>query len=182
MFIDLWKPFNTIDDDLLFGKLGAYGFQEDALVFMKNYFTTIIRQKFVRVKIMWKDIISGVLQSSILGPLPFNIFLNDLFLFVENSDLINYAGGNTLHSSENDMEQVKRLWNSNKMVLRKLYDFELGQMSFWMKFLSTANNIEMKNSKEDKILEVTNDNKLPFKNHKKAHVKKFLKRSELCHV
>ena len=125
---------------------------------MKNYFTTIIRQKCIRVNSMWKEIISGVLQGSILGPLPFNIFWNDLFLFVENSDLINYAGGNTLHISENDLEQVKRLWKSNKMVLRKLYCFEFVQVSFWMKFLSTTNNIEMKNSKEDKMLEVTTDN------------------------
>ena len=41
-----------------------------------------------------------------------------------------------------------------------------------MKFLFTANNIEMKNSKEDKILEVTTDKKLPFKNHKKGLCKK----------
>ena len=77
-----------MDDDLVFGKLGAYGFQEDALVFMNHYFTTIIRQKFVCVNSMWKEIISGVLQGSILGPLPFDIFLNDLFLFVENSETI----------------------------------------------------------------------------------------------
>ena len=73
---------------------------------MKSYFTN--RQQGVCVNSnfsMWKAIIS---QCSILGPLLFNIFLNDLFIFVENSNLNNYAGNNKLHGSDNDLEQVKQ--------------------------------------------------------------------------
>ena len=47
IFMDLSKAFETMNYDLLIGKLGAYGFQEDALVFMKSYFTN--RQQRVRV-------------------------------------------------------------------------------------------------------------------------------------
>ena len=43
----------------------------------------------------WERMISGVPQGSILGPLLFNIFLSDIFLFVENSYLSNYADDNT---------------------------------------------------------------------------------------
>ena len=97
MFMDLSKVFYTMDHDLLVRKLGAYGFQEDRLVLMKSYFT--YRQQLVRVNSnlsMWEEIISGVQQGSILGSLLFDISLNDLVLFVENSKLSNYANGNTL--------------------------------------------------------------------------------------
>ena len=86
-----------MDHDLLIAKLEAYGFQEDALVFMKSYFTNTQRARVNSNFIMWEKIISGVPQGSILGPLLLNIFLNDLFLFFENSDLSDYADDNTLY-------------------------------------------------------------------------------------
>ena len=70
MFVDLSKVFETMYYDSLIAKLGAYGFQEDALVFMKSYFTN--RQQRVRVNInfsMLEEIISGVPQCSMLSPL-----------------------------------------------------------------------------------------------------------------
>ena len=122
IFVDLSKAFDTMNHDLLIAKLGAYGFQEDAPVFMNSYFTK--RQQRVRVKSnfnMWEKIISGVLQGSILGPLLFNIFLNDLSLFVENSDLSNYADGNTLYSSGNDLEKVKQTLRQDFEIVTKWF-------------------------------------------------------------
>ena len=74
---------------------------------MKSYFTN--RKQLVCVNSnfrMWEKIISGVPQGLILGHLLFNIFLNDLFLFVENSDLSNYADDNTLYSFGNELGQM----------------------------------------------------------------------------
>ena len=122
IFMDLSKAFGTMDHDLLIAKLGAYGFQEDALIFMKSYFTN--GQQRFRVNSnfgMWEKIISGIPQGSTLGPLLFNIFLNDLFLFVENSYLSNYADDNTLCSSGNDLEKVKQTLREDIEIVTKWF-------------------------------------------------------------
>ena len=78
--MDLSKAFDTLNHDLLIAKLGAYGFEIDALRYMKSYLTKKRRMRVSKTFSEWERITTGVLQGSILGPLLFNIFLNDLFL------------------------------------------------------------------------------------------------------
>ena len=56
-----------------------------------------------------------------LSPLLFNIFLNDRFLFVENSDLSNYADDNTLYSSGNHLEKVKQTLRQDFEIVTKWF-------------------------------------------------------------
>ena len=184
MFMDLSKAFDTMNHDLMIAKSGAYDFQKDALSFMKSYLAK--RRQRVRVNsifVAWERIISGVPQVSLLGPLLFNIFLNDLFLFVENSNLSNYADDNTLYSCGNNLEEGKQTLRGDFQIVTKwFYENCMVLNSGKCHFMCLGknienetyffNNTEMKNISEEKILGITIDNKLKFKNHVKSLCKK----------
>ena len=68
----------------------------------------------------WERITTGVPQDSISGPLLFDIFLNDLFLFVSNASLSNYADGNTLYTFGDNLKKIKdNLRNSFDVVINR---------------------------------------------------------------
>ena len=98
---------DSLSHDLLVVKLHAYSFSIDSLKLINSYLT----ERRQRVKIndqfsSWLDVAAGVPQRSILGPLLFNIFLCDMFLFCNDIDFASYADDNTPYCIGKTPEEV----------------------------------------------------------------------------
>ena len=79
VFLDLSKAFDTLDHQILFTKLEHYGIRDVALQWIKSYFSC--RQQFAQINqtcSSMQTIKCGVLQGSILDPLFFILYIDDL--------------------------------------------------------------------------------------------------------
>ena len=65
----------------------------------------------------WHGITTDFPQGSILGPLLFNVFINDIFLFLESSNVLNYANNNTLFAFGKTFNEVTRKLQNDFLIL-----------------------------------------------------------------
>lgn len=122
VMMDLSKAFDSLPHDLLIAKLSTYNVSDSACAVLFDY----LHDRHQRVKIghtvsTWQSLSKGVPQGSILGPLLFNIFLNDLVYFVEKCLLTNYADDNSLSHHNTDPIVVKNALEHDTQICIKWF-------------------------------------------------------------
>ena len=124
---DLSKACDCLPHDLLDPKLGAYGLAKESFQLISDNLS--YRKQSIKTGCAernWANVIRGVSQGSILGPLLFNIFINDIFLVVQKSDICNFADDNTLYSHCSNLHLIRRNLECNMRNL--LYWFKINSL------------------------------------------------------
>ena len=129
--MDLSKAFDCMPHDLLIAKFKAYGVQDQSIKIIKSYLAD--REQRVRIGIVhssWKTTIKGVPEGSVLGPIFFTVFINDIFYFNKRARLTNYADDNALSFAHPNFHIVKSCleaiwWFSINLLQANLEKFQL---------------------------------------------------------
>ena len=182
--LDLSKAFDAINHRLLLAKLKAYGFSPHALELMSTY--PLGRQQCVRLEGVWsnfKSVKPGVPQGSPLGPLLFNIFINDLDFCVPNVSLRLSADDTTAYLSDvsatilefsfnKDLQTRSSWFESNLLTVNstKTQALSVGPCDYHYSLF--LNNARIEFLQSIKILGFTLDKDLWYKEHISDQLKK----------
>ena len=176
--MDLSKALDCTKHDLLFEKLGAYGFSLEALHLVNSF----LENRHQRVKINGsfsanKQLSPDVPQGSVLGYLFFNIYINDLLLSIQDTDICNYADDTTVYACDNNLDNViARLENDSNTIIQWFADnvMKLNTEKCYLLILGRNSNQQItvnigdcviENTEEEMLLGVVIDRRLNFETH-----------------
>ena len=144
IFLDLSKAFDTLDHQILLSKLKYYGLDNTALNWFKSYLTDRTQYvEFDNVHSETRTIKTGVPQGSILGPLLFIIYMNDIHIASDKFHAILYADDTNLVSSLCSFNvNISNNGSQDVSNLSASINHELQQITHWLEINKLSLNIK----------------------------------------
>ena len=175
ILMDLSRASDCLPHDLIFAKLNSFGLDLTALNLIHNYFAKRKQKiKTNQSNSSWEDILFGVPQGPILGPILFNIFFSDLFLTCEK--LLSIKIDSKLHFDDHIQDlcnkanrKLRALARTNpymnlqkrKVLLNAFFNAQFNYCPLIWMLHSRRNNNKIKHSHE-RCLRLVHDDKLSF--------------------
>ena len=180
LFIDLSKAFDTVDHQILLQKLYMYGIRGLPLSLFRSYLLN--RQQRVRIGKSFSDyktINIGVPQGSVLGPIFFILYINDLPNLTNKSFPVLYADDTTISMSGSDydilvgdmddeVDLIKKWMETNKLSLNISKTFSISfSTRKYVQPINTVylNNVPVKRCDNEVFLGIVLDDRLNFSLH-----------------
>ena len=134
IFLDLSKAFDTLNFNILLNKLQYYGIHGISLSLIRSYLTNRFQYvQFENSESDLSEIKTGIPQGSILGPLFFNIMINDIVNSSNKFNFLMYADDTTIYFNLEDFPSENR---------EVLINDELEKVNKWLKLNKLAVNVD----------------------------------------
>ena len=150
LFLDLRKAFDLVDHEILLHKLKLYHFSSNSIKLIRSYLMN--RHQLVKVgniQSSRRSIISGVPQGSILGPILFLIYINDLSFEIQDSMVDLYADDSTLYTKGTNTQLIEcKLQNNLNTVTTWCLKNNMAINPQKTKCMLIGSNAKLRNSKE----------------------------------